>query len=122
MAAAILTSALLSACSLLPKTDGVVIDHPHGLDGIRDAFRITALQPEDHTPLVEQTLKQFRKSDPGHRLHGITYHLSKGNAPRIRCGVVTPLPKPSPRKRTWRKASLDPRMTAPSHAVAEYPR
>ncbi len=77
--AVMLTGALLGGCSLLPKTDGVAIDHPSGLDGIRDEFRITALHPEGSTPLIEQTLPQLRKSDPGHRLQGTTYDLSKGN-------------------------------------------
>ena len=74
-----LAAASLCGCSLLPKPDGVAVDHPGGLDGISDSFRIDALDPEASAPLIEQAFNQLKKTDPEHRLRGITYQLSADN-------------------------------------------
>ena len=74
-----LAAALLCGCTLLPKTDGVAIDHAIGLDGISNSMRIEPLDPAAPALLIEQTFQQLRKTDPQHRLQGTTYDLSTGN-------------------------------------------
>jgi phosphatidylserine/phosphatidylglycerophosphate/cardiolipin synthase-like enzyme len=73
-------SLLLCACSLLPKSDGVALEHVADLEDVNRIFRIEPLRPGSSSPLTEQTVEQLKKTDPRHRLQGITYGLSYGNA------------------------------------------
>lgn len=75
-------AALLCAggCALLPKTDGLNVEHPNGLNGVADAFSVDELDPDAFVPLLDQAFAQLKKTDQGHRYEGVTYGLSEGNA------------------------------------------
>jgi phosphatidylserine/phosphatidylglycerophosphate/cardiolipin synthase-like enzyme len=68
-----------SACSLLPRPDGTASDSTSGLDGLARSYGVRPLDPAASSLLIEQAARELKKTDPGHRLQGTTYELTRGN-------------------------------------------